>query len=340
MSTTDKIKNFLNKSSQKLYEYALEISKDINAGRSYDRDKLRLSAEVIRFNALLDTEFDVWTDAQINRFIDHYTFKLGIEEYPLLNEYSKINYKVKSQPVESGSPTVSSEKAKMLQDGLLEIRVINGKWKVSKNQSFQELATKEEIINDKVFSKNSTLSSEKIKELYLPREEADEVEGLYDEEEQNKVNELVIFKNSFSEIDPAKLEKTSNKNKAGGYAGVDSITKKIPKELIPVADTLRYRGGWQADINQPQLKNAHSTATPDFYIVKVKGGTSLGSVTTWEVGDWIVWNTELSKWERYPFSEYYTKDGGDEETDAIVWQPDTFAEVSSSNEILYEPVNF
>ena len=72
----------------------------------------------------------------------------------------------------------------------------------------------------------------------------------------------------------------------------------IDGELIINGDTftgLDYQGAWNASTNTPTL--ASSTGTlGEFYIVSVAGATDLNGITTWDIGDWALFNGSV--WQR------------------------------------------
>jgi hypothetical protein len=58
---------------------------------------------------------------------------------------------------------------------------------------------------------------------------------------------------------------------------------------------LEYRGAWNAETNTPVLVGG-SGQTNGYYIVSVAGATSLDGQTSWQVGDWAIFNG--TKWEQ------------------------------------------
>jgi hypothetical protein len=57
--------------------------------------------------------------------------------------------------------------------------------------------------------------------------------------------------------------------------------------------TWRHKGSWNAFSNSPNLLTALLTAG-DYYIVTTSGSTSLGGISSWVVGDWILWSDTFS----------------------------------------------
>lgn len=73
--------------------------------------------------------------------------------------------------------------------------------------------------------------------------------------------------------------------------------------------SLVYLGTWNANTNTPTLVSSVGTANT-FYIVSVAGSTNLNGITTWNIGDWAVFNGSV--WTRIPHldSISFTTDNG------------------------------
>lgn len=94
---------------------------------------------------------------------------------------------------------------------------------------------------------------------------------------------------------------TTEKNAAGGVAGLDPATGKLLAAQIPdtILGTVDYQGAWNAATNTPTLSDAGSApgrAKGDYYVVSVAGATSIGGFTDWQPKDWVVWNG--SSWDK------------------------------------------
>ncbi|HYH75493.1 MAG TPA: collagen-like protein [Candidatus Saccharimonadales bacterium] len=64
-----------------------------------------------------------------------------------------------------------------------------------------------------------------------------------------------------------------------------------------VLGSLNYRGTWNANTNSPDLTSACGAGTKGYYYVVGTGGTAaLNSITSWNVGDWVVCNG--TGWQR------------------------------------------
>ena len=95
-------------------------------------------------------------------------------------------------------------------------------------------------------------------------------------------------------------EASSNKNIANGYAGLDASSKLLVAQM-PITG-LAYKGTWNASTNSPTLPG--SPVTGDYYKVTVAGTTSISSINTWRVNDWIIYNG--TSWDRVVNSESVT----------------------------------
>lgn len=58
---------------------------------------------------------------------------------------------------------------------------------------------------------------------------------------------------------------------------------------------LNYKGAWNAATNTPTLVSSVGT-NGEFYLVTVAGNTNLNGITTWNVGDWAIFNGTV--WQR------------------------------------------
>lgn len=97
--------------------------------------------------------------------------------------------------------------------------------------------------------------------------------------------------------DLAATEKTANKGVAGGYASLDG-SGKVPVGQLPAAAVggLDYLGTWNATTNTPTLSNGSGTAPGQFYKVATAGSTTIDGISSWAVGDWIIFDG--TAWEK------------------------------------------
>jgi len=76
---------------------------------------------------------------------------------------------------------------------------------------------------------------------------------------------------------------------ANGVASLGS-DGKIPTSQLPdaVLGALKFQGPWNASTNTPAIPTVSSSNKGWYYIVQVAGSTSVGGVTDWLSGDWVV----------------------------------------------------
>jgi hypothetical protein len=99
-----------------------------------------------------------------------------------------------------------------------------------------------------------------------------------------------------SNLDAIKEDKT-NKNIAGGYAGLDGTGKLLVSQM-PL-DTIVYQGVWNATTNTPSLADGVGESG-DFYRTNVAGTQDLGSGSLdFSIGDWVTYNGTI--WEKSDF---------------------------------------
>ena len=80
---------------------------------------------------------------------------------------------------------------------------------------------------------------------------------------------------------------------ASGLATLDG-TGHIPASQLPLG-SLEYQGTWNASTNSPTITSG--VGTPGwFYIVSTSGTTTIDGNSTWNVGDWILFNGTV--WQR------------------------------------------
>lgn len=86
---------------------------------------------------------------------------------------------------------------------------------------------------------------------------------------------------------------TAKKGVASGLATLDT-NGKIPAAQLTTG-SLEYQGTWNATSNTPTLVSSTGTLG-NFYVVSTAGSTAIDSVSTWIVGDWIMFNGTI--WQR------------------------------------------
>jgi hypothetical protein len=89
---------------------------------------------------------------------------------------------------------------------------------------------------------------------------------------------------------------------SGTISASDTILQafgKVQSQLNSLSGSLIYKGSWNASTNTPTITSGTGT-TGNYYIVSVAGTTTIDGVSSWAVGDWIVFNGTTSKWEKVP----------------------------------------
>jgi Collagen triple helix repeat (20 copies) len=85
-----------------------------------------------------------------------------------------------------------------------------------------------------------------------------------------------------------------------GNAGKFLTTNGTSTSWSSVAGGLSYQGTWNASTNTPTL--ASSTGTNGYYyIVATAGSTNLNGITSWNIGDWLMFNGSV--WQKIDQSE-------------------------------------
>ena len=71
---------------------------------------------------------------------------------------------------------------------------------------------------------------------------------------------------------------------------------KVAVSEIGAINNLAYQGTWDADTNTPTIVSSTGT-TGYYYIVNVEGTTEIDGISTWNVGDWIIFSN-TGVWQR------------------------------------------
>lgn len=78
----------------------------------------------------------------------------------------------------------------------------------------------------------------------------------------------------------------------GTVTAADSVLtamQKLQSQINTATSGLTYKGSWDADTNTPTLVSGVGTAG-FYYIVSVDGTTTLDGISTWNQGDWAIFN--------------------------------------------------
>ncbi len=94
----------------------------------------------------------------------------------------------------------------------------------------------------------------------------------------------------------AKLD-SSQKGQPAGVATL-GLDGKVPSAQLPPSGDMKYKGDWNAQTNTPTLASG-TGSNGDFYRVSVAGATILNGNTAWSVGDFLIFNSTLSVWQKF-----------------------------------------
>ena len=78
----------------------------------------------------------------------------------------------------------------------------------------------------------------------------------------------------------------------GTIADTDSILGafgKVQNQISALVGGVMYEGTWNASTNTPTIVSSVGSKG-DYYIVATAGSTNINGITTWSVGDWIIFN--------------------------------------------------
>ena len=95
---------------------------------------------------------------------------------------------------------------------------------------------------------------------------------------------------------------------ANGVATLDA-GGTVPLSQIPasIQGGVSYQGTWNATTNSPTLTSGVGTKGY-YYVVSVAGSTNLDGITTWNVGDWAIFNG--TAWEKVDNTDAVTSVNG------------------------------
>ncbi len=82
--------------------------------------------------------------------------------------------------------------------------------------------------------------------------------------------------------------KRSEMGVSAGVATLDG-SGKVPLAQMPITGGATYQGTWNASTNSPTLPSTPTT-TGQYWIVNAAGTTSMGGISSWALGDWIIAN--------------------------------------------------
>jgi hypothetical protein len=134
-----------------------------------------------------------------------------------------------------------------------------------------------------------------------------DVTGLGTMSTQN-ANSVAITGGSISGTTVSGYIPTTEKAAALGVATLDA-GGTVPLSQIPasIQGGVSYQGTWNASTNTPTLTNGVGTKGY-YYVVSVAGNTNLDGITSWNVGDWAIFNGTV--WQKVDNTDAVTSVNG------------------------------
>jgi hypothetical protein len=86
----------------------------------------------------------------------------------------------------------------------------------------------------------------------------------------------------------------------GTVSATDTILQafgRVQAQLNALSGSLIYKGSWDASTNSPTIVSSVGT-NGNYYIVSVAGTTNINGISSWAVGDWIVFNSTTGTWQK------------------------------------------
>jgi hypothetical protein len=117
----------------------------------------------------------------------------------------------------------------------------------------------------------------------------------------------------------------AQKGTASGLASLDT-NGKVPAAQLDIAASTVFKGIWNADTNEPHLTD-DPCGPGEYYITSVAGAISLGGISPWGVGDWIMCDS-TAHWSRITSVSTVSSVAG--KTGAITLEPADIASGSST----------
>jgi len=117
---------------------------------------------------------------------------------------------------------------------------------------------------------------------------------------------------------------------SGSITSSDSILSafgKLQGQIDGLQGGTVYKGSWNASTNTPTIVSS-TGSQGDYYVVTTAGTTNINGVSSWAVGDWIIFNGSI--WEKIPNVDSITSVNG--QTGAVVL---TTANITESGNLYY-----
>jgi hypothetical protein len=105
---------------------------------------------------------------------------------------------------------------------------------------------------------------------------------------------------------------------------------KLQNQINGLTGSLIYKGSWNAATNTPTINSGVGVAG-NFYIVTVPGSTTIDGVSSWAVGDWIIFSGAV--WQKVPNTN--TVVSVNSYTGAVVLTTDDIAEDASPTNLWF-----
>jgi hypothetical protein len=134
-----------------------------------------------------------------------------------------------------------------------------------------------------------------------------DITGLGTMSTQN-ANAVAITGGTMSGVTVTGYIPTTEKAAALGVATLDA-GGTVPLSQIPasIQGGVSYQGTWNASTNTPTLVNGVGVKGY-YYVVSVAGSTNLDGITTWNVGDWAIFNGTV--WQKVDNTDAVTSVNG------------------------------
>lgn len=119
---------------------------------------------------------------------------------------------------------------------------------------------------------------------------------------------------------------------SGAIVASDTVLQafgKIQAQINALSGSANFQGTWNANTNTPTITSGTGTKGY-YYIVSVAGTTTIDGISTWNVGDWIVYNG--TAWERIAINAVISVNGS---TGVVVLHTDDIAENTGATNLWY-----
>jgi hypothetical protein len=105
---------------------------------------------------------------------------------------------------------------------------------------------------------------------------------------------------------------------------------KLQNQVNGLTGTLIYKGSWNAATNTPAITSGVGVAG-NFYIVTVAGSTTIDGISSWAIGDWIIFSGSV--WQKVPNTNTVTS--VNTYTGAVVLKTDDIAESATPTNLWF-----